>query len=174
MLNGVAAAFAQNASLSGNLKADYACIEVDEASSSPRVFPHFKPDFMVLTNLFRDQLDRYGEIDITMNLLKEAMEMAPEMEVIVNADDSLSTYLGHGKRKSLCDLRYRAEQYFEDQIRIPGEIREGPFCKKCGSRMEYHFYHYSQLGDYYCPNCGLQTADSCTYNATDVKVSRRG
>ena len=38
---------------------------------------------MVLTNLFRDQLDRYGEIDITMNLLKKAMEMAPEMEVTI-------------------------------------------------------------------------------------------
>ena len=68
MLNGVAAAFAQSASLNGNLKADYACIEVDEASTV-RIFPHFKPDYMVLTNLFRDQLDRYGEIDITMNLL---------------------------------------------------------------------------------------------------------
>ena len=45
MLNGVAAAFAQNASLSGNLKADYACIEVDEASTV-RIFPHFKPDYI--------------------------------------------------------------------------------------------------------------------------------
>ena len=92
MLNGVVAAFVLSAGIGGNLKADYACIEVDEASTR-RVFPHFKPDYMVLTNLFRDQLDRYGEIDITMNLLKKAMEMAPEMEVIVNGDDSLSTYL---------------------------------------------------------------------------------
>ena len=48
---------------------------------------------MVLTNLFRDQLDRYGEIDITMNLLKKAMQMAPDMTVIVNGDDALSAYL---------------------------------------------------------------------------------
>ena len=79
MLNGVAAAFAQNASLSGNLKADYACIEVDEASTV-RIFPHFKPDYMVLTNLFRDQLDRYGEIDITMNLLKKGYVADDEIE----------------------------------------------------------------------------------------------
>ena len=58
-----------------------------------RVFPYFKPDYMVLTNLFRDQLDRYGEIDITMNLLKKAMQMAPDMTVIVNGDDALSAYL---------------------------------------------------------------------------------
>ena len=92
MLNGVASAFVLSAGLSGHLKADYACIEIDEASTV-RVFPHFRPDYMVLTNLFRDQLDRYGEIDITMDLLSRAMKMAPEMKVLVNGDDSLSTYL---------------------------------------------------------------------------------
>ena len=92
MLNGVVAAFVLGAGLSGNLDADYACIEIDEASTR-RVFPHFKPDYMVLTNLFRDQLDRYGEIDITMNILKEVMQSAPKMKVIVNGDDALSAYL---------------------------------------------------------------------------------
>ena len=75
MLNGVAAAFALSAGWGGNLDADCASIEIDEASTK-RVFPYFKPDYMVLTNLFRDQLDRYGEIDITMNLLKEMMQTA--------------------------------------------------------------------------------------------------
>ena len=166
MLNGVAAAFAQNASLSGNLKADYACIEVDEASTV-RIFPHFKPDYMVLTNLFRDQLDRYGEIDITMNLLKKAMEMAPEMEVIVNGDDSLSTYLAMESGNPYVTFGI-GEQYFKDQ-KDSGEIREGTFCKKCGSRMEYHFYHYSQLGDYRCPKCGFKRPE-INFDATDVKV----
>lgn len=166
MLNGVAAAFAQNASLSGNLKADYACIEVDEASTV-RIFPHFKPDYMVLTNLFRDQLDRYGEIDITMNLLKKAMEMAPEMEVIVNGDDSLSTYLAMESGNPYVTFGI-GEQYFKDQ-KDSGEIREGTFCKKCGSRMEYHFYHYSQLGDYYCPKCGFARPKP-DFDAEDVKV----
>ena len=59
MLNGVVAAFVLGAGNGGSLHADYACIEVDEASTR-RVFPHFKPDYMVLANLFRDQLDRYG------------------------------------------------------------------------------------------------------------------
>ena len=92
MLMGVVAAFVLASRVSGRLDADNAVIEVDEASAK-RVFPHMKPDYMVLTNLFRDQLDRYGEIDITMNLLKEAMDMAPDMTIIVNADDSLSSYL---------------------------------------------------------------------------------
>ena len=92
MLAGVAASFVLAAKWNGKLDADYACIEIDEASTV-KVFPHFKPDWMVLTNLFRDQLDRYGEIDITMKLLGQAMEMAPDMKIIVNGDDALSAYL---------------------------------------------------------------------------------
>ena len=72
MLNGVVSAFVLAAKWNGKLDADYACIEIDEASTV-RVLPYFKPDYMILTNLFRDQLDRYGEIDITMELLKKAM-----------------------------------------------------------------------------------------------------
>lgn len=70
MLNGVVSAFVLAAKWNGKLDADYACIEIDEASTV-RVLPYFKPDYMILTNLFRDQLDRYGEIDITMELLKK-------------------------------------------------------------------------------------------------------
>ena len=66
MINGVVAAYVLAAGLNGHIDADYACIEADEASTR-YIFPAIHPDFMVMTNLFRDQLDRYGEIDITMN-----------------------------------------------------------------------------------------------------------
>ena len=56
-------------------------------------FREIRPDYMVMTNLFRDQLDRYGEIDITMNILEEMMKKVPDMKVIVNGDDALSAYL---------------------------------------------------------------------------------
>ena len=91
MLNGVVSAFVLAAKWNGKLDADYACIEIDEASTV-RVLPYFKPDYMILTNLFRDQLDRYGEIDITMELLKKAMHMAPDMTLVVNGDDALSAF----------------------------------------------------------------------------------
>lgn len=152
MLNGVVSAFVLSARLNGHLDADYACIEIDEASTV-RVLPHFKPDYMVLTNLFRDQLDRYGEIDITMNLLSRAMKMAPNMKLLVNADDSLSTYLAMDNKNPYTTYGI-SEQVFKDQN--SKEIREGRFCKRCGHKMEYKFYHYSQLGDYYCPKCGFK------------------
>ena len=81
MLNGVVAAFVLAAGPTGRLDADYACIEVDEAFTR-HVFPGLKPDYMLLTNLFRDQLDRYGEIDITMNILEEMIRTVPKMQVM--------------------------------------------------------------------------------------------
>ncbi len=156
MLPGVAAAFALAARLNGRIDADYACIEIDEASTV-RVFPHFKPDYMVLTNLFRDQLDRYGEIDITMELLDRAMKMAPEMKVIVNADDALSWYLA-SESGNPC-VTYGVPEKTADTPSL-NEIREGRFCKRCGERLDYEFYHYSQIGKYRCPNCGFSRPEA--------------
>ena len=166
MLNGVVAAFVLGAGFSGNLDADYACIEIDEASTR-RVFPHFKPDYMVLTNLFRDQLDRYGEIDITMNILKEVMQSAPEMKVIVNGDDALSAYLAQESGNPYVTYGI-SEQVVDDKD--SHEIREGRFCKKCGAPLKYNFYHYSQLGDYACTGCDFKRPE-IDYDAADVAVS---
>lgn len=165
MLNGVISAFVLAAKWNGNLDADYACIEIDEASTV-KVFPYFKPDFMVLTNLFRDQLDRYGEIDTTMNLLKKAMEMAPQMKVIVNADDSLAYFLAVNSQNPHVSFGI-GEQYFKEED--SREIREGRFCKKCGEKLHYNFYHYSQLGDYECPGCGFKRPIP-EFNAQNIKA----
>ena len=166
MLNGVASAFALSAGPGGHLDADYACIEIDEASTR-RVFPHFKPDYMVLTNLFRDQLDRYGEIDITMNILKEVMQSAPEMKVIVNGDDALSAYLAMDSGNPYITYGI-SEKVLDDKD--SHEIREGRFCKKCGAQLEYHFYHYSQLGDYVCTNCDFKRPE-IQYDASAIELS---
>ena len=166
MLNGVVSAFVLGAGLNGHLNADYACIEIDEASTV-RVFPHFQPDYMVLTNLFRDQLDRYGEIDITMDLLSRAMKMAPRMKVLVNGDDSLSTYLAMDNENPWASYGISTQVLQEENT---AEIREGRFCKRCGEKMEYHFYHYSQLGDYYCPRCGFKRP-ALDFDGANVNLS---
>ncbi|MBQ9064332.1 MAG: DUF1727 domain-containing protein [Blautia sp.] len=165
MLNGVAAAFALSAKWYGKLDADYAVIEVDEASTR-YVFPAIHPDYMLMTNLFRDQLDRYGEIDITMNILEEMIRTVPKMKLIINADDALSEFLAE-------DSGNRFVTYGISRPVIKGtanEIREGQFCKKCGTRLSYRFYHYSQLGDYSCPKCGFKRPVP-KYDGYDVDVS---
>lgn len=164
MFNGVVSAFVLSAKLNGRLDADYACIEADEASTK-YIIPAVKPDFVILTNLFRDQLDRYGEIDTTINLIKKMIQSVPKTTVIVNGDDALTTYLametgnkvityGVGKPSAKNDLK---------------EVRDGRFCKKCGAQLHYNFYHYSQLGDYECPKCGFKRPE-LDFNAEDVKL----
>ena len=165
MLNGVVAAFVLAAKWNGKIDADYACIEADEASTR-HIFPRIKPDYMLLTNLFRDQLDRYGEIDITMNILEEMMRKVPKMQIIVNGDDALSAYLAMDS----------GNPYVTYGISKPviksaaNEIREGRFCKKCGAPLKYNFYHYSQLGDYACTGCEFKRP-AIVYDASDVAVS---
>ena len=167
MLNGVAAAFVLGARLSGHIDADYACIEADEASTK-YIFPEIKPDYMLMTNLFRDQLDRYGEIDITMNILESMIKTLPEMKVIVNGDDALSAYLAMDSGNP-CIFYGISQPVMKNET---NEIREGRFCKRCGAKLEYSFYHYSQLGDYLCPGCGFKRPDP-DFDAYDVKVGDR-
>lgn len=146
MLSGIATAFAQSCTLGGKLSADWAVLEVDEASAR-RVFAHIKPNYMIITNLFRDQLDRYGEIDITMRLLNEAIDMAEGVKLILNGDDPLTASFGEGRNA----VYYGISEQILPQT---DETKEGRFCAKCGGEQKYNYFHYSQLGDYYCPHCG--------------------
>lgn len=162
MVNGIATAFAQACNLFGSFQADWAVLEIDEASAR-RVFAHLTPDYMIITNLFRDQLDRYGEIDITMDLLNEAIDMAGDVTLILNGDDPLTAQFGEGRKARYFGI---SEQVLP-QI---DETKEGRFCAKCGKEQKYHFFHYSQLGDYYCPHCGNKRPD-VDFAATEVDLS---
>ncbi len=162
MVGGIATAFALAADLKGGLKADWAVLEVDEASAR-LVFAHIKPNYMVITNLFRDQLDRYGEIDITVNLLDEAIDMANNVKLILNGDDPLTAQFGDGR-----DAKYFGIS--EKVLPQIDETKEGQFCVKCGHEMKYNYFHYSQLGDYYCENCGNKRP-AIDFDATNVNLS---
>lgn len=165
MLNGVVAAFVLAADWKGNLQADYACLEVDEASTR-RVVPHFKPNYMITTNLFRDQLDRYGEIDAIAQLFIEVMQSAPDMKVIVNADDSLTSYIAMESGNQM--IPYGINENVLDG-KASKEMHEGRFCRRCGAPLTYEFHHYSQLGKYACSACDF-TRPEVQFNATNIKV----
>jgi len=162
MLPGVACAFISKANIFGKLNADYAVIECDEASLR-RVVNHVTPDKIIVTNLFRDQLDRYGEIEMTIALLKEAIDRLPDVMLILNADDPLSVHLGKGKKCKYYGVSCKVESETET-------TKEGRFCLSCGNELSYEYHHYSQLGKYKCEKCGFERPLP-DYDATDVDIS---
>lgn len=162
MISGVANALVLSCNLLGNLSADYGVFEIDEAYAR-RVFAHIKPDFMVITNLFRDQLDRYGEIETTSALIDEAISMADGVKLILNGDDPLTTQFGEGR-----DARYFGIS--EQVLPQSDEAMRGHFCAKCGCEQLYNYFHYSQLGDYYCKGCG-NARPKIDFDATEVDLS---
>ncbi len=163
MLNGVVSAFVLATQDDCSLDADYACIEIDEVSTK-RVLPTLKPDYMVLTNIFRDQLDRYGEIDITIDILSQSIAMAPNMTLVINGDDPLSLSLAKKSGNTFITYGISEKVFDADE---DAEIREGRFCAMCGAKMHYNYYHYSQLGDYECPKCGFKRPE-IDYPATNI------
>lgn len=148
MLSGVAAAFALECDWLGRLKADYACLEVDEAYTA-KVFKHITPNFVVVTNIFRDQLDRYGEIDALLNIMSGAFADSNYPTLILNGDDPISSNFGRD---------YQGKVYYygisEKVLPQKDDAKDGRFCAVCGAEQKYNYYHYSQLGDYFCPVCG--------------------
>lgn len=163
MLSGIATTYIQAADIFGRVKADYACLEIDEAYT-PIVFKQVKPDIMVITNLFRDQLDRYGEIDITVNIIKRAIAEAGKVKMVLNADDPLCVQFGIEPNADA--VYYGISEKVLPQV---DDTKEGRFCPICGKELEFDFYHYSQLGSFRCLSCGYKRPVP-EYDITDVSL----
>ena len=148
MLPGVVTAFISFSSLTGKVKADYACLEMDEAYARI-ILQYLTPTKIVITNLFRDQMDRYGEIDTTISYIQMALDKAKDAVLILNGDDPLTASLG---------LKHKNTRYYgitENLGLNLNETREGRYCRVCGNELKYDFYQYGQLGKYHCSKCGF-------------------
>jgi len=151
MINGITSAFVLATGKKGMIDADYACIEVDELAAA-EVFPELKPDIAILTNISRDQLDRFGEVDITCSRIKSALASIPNTTLIVNCDDAISYSMALECQNPL--ITYGINEQLFDEISC-SETRASTFCKVCGKKLSYEFFHYGHLGIYMCPSCGF-------------------
>ena len=167
LISGITTEFVMNATLTGKPLKEYAVIECDEAAAR-KVFSQLKPRVVVVTNLFRDQLDRYGEVTHTLENIRVAMQGAPEAVLCLNADCSLTASLAD-------DLPNRVVYFGIDQGAAPSrpkpEISDATHCIRCKTEYEYDYISYGHLGGFRCPKCGYRR-HRADFAVTDITGQR--
>ena len=151
-------------------RADWAVLEADELSTI-HILPQLRPDYLVLLNLFRDQLDRAGEIDHVADTLVAALAASPETALLVCADDPLS--MGVARRAAEGGTRVLGFGIAEDLGLSPDRVPEARFCQRCGALLDYAYHTYAQLGAFSCPSCDF-ARPTLDFRATEVAVDREG
>ncbi|WP_199348386.1 Mur ligase family protein [Microcoleus sp. FACHB-SPT15] len=152
LINGLVTALLDNTSLIGQLDADYAILEVDE-NVLPLVLRSCQPQFILGLNLFRDQLDRYGEVDTISQRWQKAIAPLPtDTVVILNADDPTLSRLGQQLPQKVLFFGLSEPEAYLDEI--PHAV-DSIYCPSCGHPLDYKGVYLSHLGDYHCPSCGF-------------------
>jgi UDP-N-acetylmuramyl tripeptide synthase len=150
---GIAAALVADATWGGVLRGNIGVFEVDEASI-PRVLGRLVPGVLVVTNLFRDQLDRYFEIDALARRIGEAIRRLPDTTTLVlNADDPIVAYLGEGFPGPI--LTFGVDDPSVGGT-VPQAISDATRCPRCKSPLRYDRVILAHVGDWHCDTCGLQ------------------
>jgi UDP-N-acetylmuramyl tripeptide synthase len=152
MAGGVASALVAAARGSDRIEGQLGCFEVDEFWLD-RVVPELQPRGILLSNLFRDQLDRYGELEtIADRWAATVAGLPPDTPLVLNADDPLVADLGR-ERASV--------SYFgvEDPAMAMAEMQhasDSKHCRRCGNAYVYTEIYLGHLGHYRCPVCGAE------------------
>ena len=156
LMRGIATALLDKASLSAALSADNTTIglfEVDEAVL-PQAVWEIKPKVVAIGNLFRDQLDRYGEVDRLSTIWRKTLaELSPEAMVVLNGDDPLVADLGRGLRNRVVYFGVEDKSYGQEQLEHAADSK---CCPQCGVHYDYDLSFYGHIGHYRCPSCGGQ------------------
>lgn len=159
--SGIITTFIQAVNFTGKSNVSTALIEVDEAAFLV-ISKYVTPDILIVTNFFRDQLDRYGELYTTLNKVRQGIGNSAKTKLILNADDSLCASLGKNVENEVF--------YFGIQKASVKSVEEiissdAMFCLFCKSKYEYAYRVYGHLGGFKCTNCGYtqpSTAITCT------------
>ncbi|MBI2327633.1 DUF1727 domain-containing protein [Candidatus Curtissbacteria bacterium] len=153
LLRGIASTLISKSSLLGKINENLALWEVDEATL-PEAIENTNPQVVVLLNLFRDQLDRYGEVDIVRNKWQKILEKLPKSTtLILNADDPGISILANNFRGKVIFFGVNDKKINLPEISHVADIRH---CLACGSNLEYSTLLSAHMGHYKCPSCNFK------------------
>ncbi|HEY4348454.1 MAG TPA: MurT ligase domain-containing protein [Gaiellaceae bacterium] len=129
--------------------AELGLFEVDEAAL-PEVARRLDPRVIALGNLFRDQLDRYGELEHVAERWRRALADLPDALLVVNADDPM---LGEIAGKHAATLTYGLDDPRHARVSLQ-HAADSKYCLACGAPYEYAAAYVGHLGEWRCPSCG--------------------
>src|SRR2546425_4501145 len=170
MLQGVTSVAVNFADIFGRLDSDVLLFEIDEGTM-PLAMPEIKPDVVVITNIFRDQLDRYGELYSVAKALDKTLEDLPESStILLNGNDPQVANFG---LKAKAKLLFFGLETTEVGTPVPEQSADIIRCIHCQEDLQYKVAYMSHLGLYSCPNCGY-TLPPLDIAATSIKLAPDG
>lgn len=160
LLNGIASSIISNSSLFGNLEHDAAVFEIDE-NNLRFILKEVKPYAVVLLNIFRDQLDRYGEVNKVVKDWETAFVNIPSGTMLfINGDDPELSFMGHNSKHKT--YFFGVEEKLMAQKEIPHDV-DFIYCPNCQTKLEYEKMSYSHMGKFKCPKCGFTNPNTETF-----------
>ena len=164
-LAGVTTMVLNNTKLSGEMKKDVLLIEVDERSLKI-ILQYIRPKYLVVTNLYRDQLTRNGHPEFIFEEIQNPL--TDDIHLILNTDDPLSSLLGY-KKKGVTYFGINENKLSTKQS--TSIYNDGKYCPNCKHPMTYDYYHYNQVGSYHCVNCGHERKEP-QFVATSFNIEK--
>ncbi|MCC6174711.1 MAG: Mur ligase family protein [Chloroflexi bacterium] len=157
LVSGLVSAVVQQTDVAGWPRADVGLFEVDEATV-PAALRSIRPRAILLTNIFRDQLDRYGEVHYVAGLWQRALaHLSADTTLALNADDPLVASLGCERTRQ--PLYFGLSDPSVGTTTVP-HASDARICPACGVRFRYDVAYYGHLGRYICPSCGFARPDA--------------
>ncbi|MEY8442293.1 Mur ligase family protein [Lactobacillaceae bacterium 24-114] len=142
-------------------KKGLAVLEVDEANVV-KVTKFITPIAFVFTNIFRDQMDRYGEIYTTYKKIIDGVKLAPKATIIANGDEQIFNTQNLPNPIIYYGFAHEHKEAFDAPANTDGLL-----CPKCQHILKYHMLTYANLGEYFCPHCGFHRP-KLTYAVTKI------
>lgn len=153
LLRGIASTLINQISLTGKLSVNLAVFEIDEAIA-PKAIKALKPNIILFTNLFRDQLDRYGEIDTLLDSWQQSLKHLPKNSTLIyNSDDPSLNYLASTTK--IKTISFGLPQSLKVKSTL-SKSADAIFCPNCHQPLKFETIFTSHLGHYQCPNCNFK------------------
>lgn len=159
--------------------ADWGVLECDELWLA-KVLPDLRSTYVLLLNLFRDQLDRCGEIDRIQDSIVSALQSSPETTLVYNADDPLCAFIASRVKaerdaqiaagEDVCPFHSVTFGVAESMNLQQNVVADATMCQACSHMFEYDCRQYGQLGAYRCPSCGF-SRPGLDFSANNIRFA---